>query len=73
MFINMLSCGPLRSSRTHASSFLTFYFSSSLLIFLSYLVSLFYLAGDIAQLKLPVGMQTVDFDTCEGLTGTAGS
>ena len=30
-----------------------------------------YLAGDIAQLKLPVGMQTVNFYKCTGLTGTA--
>ena len=34
-------------------------------------LSMLYLAGDIAQLKLPEGMQTVNFKYCEGLTGTA--
>ena len=30
-----------------------------------------FLAGDIGQMNLPEGMQTVDFMCCSGLTGTA--
>jgi hypothetical protein len=32
-----------------------------------------FLAGDIGQMNLPVGMQTVNFMFCERLTGTAES
>ena len=30
-----------------------------------------FLAGDLAQLHLPVGMKEVNFALCEGITGTA--
>ena len=30
-----------------------------------------FLAGDIGQMNLPVGMQFVNFEECSGLTGTA--
>ena len=34
---------------------------------------MFFLAGDLAQLHLPVGMQSVNFYDCKGITGTAES
>ena len=40
---------------------------------LSSSLSILLLAGDITQMSLPVGMQSVDFSECEGLTGTAES
>jgi hypothetical protein len=30
-----------------------------------------FLAGDIGQMNLPVGMQSVNFEYCERITGTA--
>jgi hypothetical protein len=32
-----------------------------------------FFAGDIGQMNLPVGMQSVNFKDCDGLTGTAES
>ena len=48
-------------SAAHASSFLIFLFP--LFAFPS--------AGAVDKIVFPEGMQKVDFDSCEGLTGTA--
>jgi hypothetical protein len=55
----------LRRPAALASSFLIFSFSFS---FHSP-----FLAGDIGQMNLPVGMQSVDFSYCCGLEGKAES
>ena len=39
--------------------------------FLILLLPFSLLAGDIGQLDLPVGMQSVNFRDCSGVTGTA--
>jgi hypothetical protein len=53
------------------SSFFFFF----LLLFLPSPASslLIFLAGDLTQWHLPVGMQEVNFEYCKGLTGTAAS
>jgi hypothetical protein len=55
----------LRRPAARVSLFLIFSFS--------FFFHSFFLAGDIGQLNLPVGMQSVDFEYCEGITGTAES
>jgi hypothetical protein len=45
----------------------------SFLVFSLFPLPFFFLAGDIGQMNLPVGMQSVNFRYCEGLTGTAES
>jgi hypothetical protein len=38
--------------------------------FLIFFLPFFLLAGDIGQMNLPVGMQSVNFEECSGLKGT---
>ena len=65
LFNSFLGQPVLRSSHSLSSSFFYSFFLSSL--------SSLFLAGDIGQLKLPEGMQTVDFGACIGLKGTVES
>ena len=44
--------------------------SSSLIFSFSFFFHSPFLAGDIAQMNLPVGMQSVNFHACTGITGT---
>ena len=54
----------------HAPSFLTFSFSP-LSSFIMPRRSILFLAGDLAQLQLPVGMKDLNLYGCMKLTGTA--
>ena len=54
-------CGPAAARPSFLIFSFSFFFHSP------------FLAGDIGQMNLPVGMKTVNFEDCEGLTGTAES
>ena len=68
-WISNSSSGNAVRPAAYASSFLTFCFPPSSFLLPRHAV--FFLAGDLSQLNFPVGMQTVDFSNCRGLTGTA--